>query len=78
MVWNAYLPSEAYNIREGTRLQTRVLKDQGNLISISIGISEDFLKRMNLVYAEETQGKVRTAAKDSDLTRLGLTERFIL
>ena len=70
-----FILGEVHNVREGTSLKTQVFMDQGNCIGPGIGMSEDFFKRMNLVYADEVWDNLKTASTGSNLTKLDLGAR---
>ena len=75
---SASILGEIHNIREGTSLRVPIIMDQGNLISPGVGMSKGFFQCMNMVYADRARDHVKTASVESILTRLGLSECFIL
>ena len=67
-----------HNVKDGSTVQVQATLDQGNNIHLGVGILERFFQDITIRYAHRTRNYVTTASVESNLTRLGLTECFVL
>ncbi len=75
---HAYVYGRVSNDTSAKHVKTKMMVDQGNLLTSGVGVSEAFFKKMGLHYEKICRSNVATAGKGLGMTKLGQTKPFTI
>ena len=74
----AFIYGKATDNLSGRQQRTKMMVDNGNLLSTGVGISEAFFKRLGLKYEKINRRRIGTAGQGLNMTMLGQTKKFTI